>query len=1163
MSGSSNPLIAQKEDSTRSYSGVGLVESVTGLHDAISSGSWIESGLGVLGVGMEVASVVIDPIGTIASYGVGFLIEHVRPLQEALNWVAGDPDQIEAFAKTWDNVSQKIGETITEHQRAVDSDTGEWLGSTADAYKARAADTSNLLAAAAKAAESGASAVRMAAGIVAAVRQTVRDLVAQTVGRLAAWAAEEVFSVGVATPLVAAQAATYVAKTLKTISSLFRKLSSTFAKLKPLLAKLKDVFSDIRKALPGKGKAHETPRSTARKSTDTATHPTSTETRPTSTDTHPTSTDTHPTSTKPTETHDTPTHSDDGTHPSSHSPSTEGKPETTQRAKNDKGVTDQAKKDNPKDTQTPKQVTDCGDPVDAATGEFLLPATDVELPGVLALVLARRHRSSYRFGRWFGPSWSATLDMRVVVEQSGVTFVGEDGILLAYPHTAPDMPVRPLNHGLRWTMSRTDSGEYRVHDPDREITWHFAPDPVLGGVDELLGNLAITAITDRHHNRIRFHYNADGAPIEVSHSGGYRIRVDTADGRVIGLAVLDAAGVATMVREFAYESGELTALTNGVGATTHFTYDSDHRMLSWTDSNGNTLLNTYDESGRVIVQRGNSDIVNAEFDYFTFPDGTGSRTLYTDSLGNTTTFQFDTDLRLRVQIDPTGARTLTDYDADRRPVRVVAPDGAITTYTYTADGDLAVITRPDGRQLTLEYQAHNRPSSVTEADGTVEHREWDAEGNLTATIDAAGVRTEFTHHPTGAVATITESTGAHTVIDVDAAGLPIRVTDPHGALTAIDRDHFGRPVTVTDALGATTTYTWSAEGKLLRRTDPDGHSEVWVWDGEANLTVHADRNNGITRYHYGPFDLLTQRTDPDGATTTYDWDTERHLIAVTNPLGQTWHYAYDPAGQLAAETDYTGATTNYTHDLAGRVETVTPATGVTRHHTYDILGRLTAITADTGDWIRYTHDPVGRVLTAQTPSHTLTFTHTTTGNLASQQLDDQPPMVYQHDPHGRRTHRTTPSGALTTWDYDPTGRVTDLTADGNNIHFTHDQLGRTTGWRIGNISIDRTLTPVGHLTHQQVTAHPANRTVRHDEFTWRPDGYPTTHTVTHENRTTRTEYNLDPIGRVTTLTRNGIPTEQYTYDPLSNITAAYTPPTLIHSPRPHRSGTTANTATTY
>ncbi|TCJ94905.1 hypothetical protein DFR71_3813, partial [Nocardia alba] len=61
----------------------------------------------------------------------------------------------------------------------------------------------NLLAAANTAATAAASAIRMAGGIVAAVREMVRDLVAQTVGRLAVWAAELVFSVGLATPLVA------------------------------------------------------------------------------------------------------------------------------------------------------------------------------------------------------------------------------------------------------------------------------------------------------------------------------------------------------------------------------------------------------------------------------------------------------------------------------------------------------------------------------------------------------------------------------------------------------------------------------------------------------------------------------------------------------------------------------------------------------------------------------------------------------------------------------------------------------------------------------------------------------------------------------------------------------------------------------------------------
>lgn len=1147
----SNPLIAAREDSTEWYSGVTLFESVADVGDAISSGSWIEAGVGIAAAGMEVAAMVVDPIGTLAGFGVSFLIEHVQPLSDALDWVAGDPDQITAYAKTWENVATQISSAVDTHKQAVEADIANWSGASASAYRARAAETSDALAAASAAATAASQAIEMAGGIVAAVRMTVRDIVAQAVGRLAVWAAEAVFSLGTATPIIAAQAATFVAKTMTTIARLFSKVASTFAKLKPLLAKLKDAWKAIARTLGKGGKS--TPSST--KKTDTSPASTDTPKKTTDTDTPnkpgDKSPDTTPASTDP------PSKTGD---PDGRTPDPSGKPEN--QAKADEGTGDKATEGGPKNTQDDKDVTECNDPVDVATGEFLLPETDLSLPGVLPLVLLRRHRSSYRFGRWFGPSWSATLDIRVVVEDRTVTFIGEHGLLLVYPHAEAGTPVLPSNGGQRWTLTRTDAGGYRVHDPERELTWHFDPAPALGGLDALLGNYAISAITDRHHNRIRFHYDSDGAPVEITHSGGYRVRVTTADGRVTALSVV-GADIDTQVRTFGYESGELVSVTNAVGATTHYSYDDAHRLTGWTDSNGNRMVNTYDDEGRVVAQHGNSNILNATFDYFTIPDATSEagpatathRTIHTDSLGAATTFVFNADLRLIEQIDPSGARTRTDYDDDRRPTRVIAPDGAVTTYHYTPDGDLTTITRPDHAQIRITHHTRNRPSAILNVDGTVHRQEWDPDGNLTAVIEPAGNRTEYTHHPCGAIATVTEPTGATTTVDVDSAGLPVRVTDPHGGLTTIERDHFGRPIRVTDPLGSTVQYIWSDEGKLLRRIDPDNIGESWVWDGEANLIAHVDRNGGITRYTYGAFDLLTARTEPDGAMTHYSWDTQRRLTTVANPIGHTWHYAYNPAGHLVSETDYTGATTHYTHDPAGRVATVTTATGITRHHTHDTLGRLTSITADTGEWIHYTHDLAGRITTAvsgtgETRTHTLQFTHTPTGQLATQQLDDQPPMVFTHDEFGRRTSRTTPSGGTTTWTHDPTGRVTGMTTDGHSISFTHDPLGRTTGWRIGNVSIDRAFTPVGHTTHQIVTAHlpgtpdtpapsaPEPQILRRDDYTWRPDGYLTSHTTTHAGAgPDRREYTLDPIGRVTTITRNGALAEQYTYDRLSNITS--------------------------
>ncbi|MEU2103496.1 putative T7SS-secreted protein [Nocardia sp. NPDC019255] len=883
--------------------------------------------------------------------------------------------------------------------------------------------------------------------------------------------------------------------------------------------------------------------------------------------------------------HDSPPAGEDAgdmnTHPGGHDQpdphhephdTTPADPTPQQRAEADHDAYDRAQDSGHESDRTPEQKTCTDDPVDIATGEFLLPETDLDLPGVLPMVLRRTHRSNYRFGRWFGPSWSSTLDMRVVVEHQGVTFLGEDGIMLAYPHAEAGVAVGPVTGGQRWTLTHTDTGGYRIHDQQRELIWHFAPEPPLAGLESRLGNYAISAITDRHHNRIRFHYDTDAQPVAVSHSGGYRIDIDTTAGRITRLSIRStvAGEAATRVREFGYEAGQLVTVGNGVGATMRYTYDDEHRLTSWTDSNGNQMINTYDDAGRVVFQRGTGAVLNTDFAYLDFADATGRLTTVTNSLGAVTSHGFDRDLQLRDLIDPLGGRTRIAYNADRKPLHVTAADGTKTSYRYTADGDIATLTRPDGRSLTIDYLWRNRPITITRPDGTIWRQEWDRHGNLAAAIDPAGARTEYTYHPNGSLATITHPSGARTVIDVDPAGLPIRVTDPHGAITRIERDAFGRPTTVTNPLGATTHYHWSPESKLLHRTDPDQHTETWTYDGEGNVLAHTNRADETTRFTYGAFDLLVARTEPDGSTTHYTWDTERRLTTVTNPLGQTWTYNYDPAGRLISETDYSGATTRYTHNSAGHLTTITTPTGTTRHQTHDPLGRLTEITSDTGDWVRYTHDPAGRILTATTGTgenltHTLRFTYTATGALATEQLDDRPVTRHDYDHLGHRIRRTSPTGATTTWTHDLTGRVRTLTTGRHHLNFSYDPLARLNGWQTGEIAVALDFTPDGRLAHQTVTAFPATslnldpatgsrpspRLLRHDEYTYRPDGYLTHHTLHHlAAQPQHHDYRLDALGRVTTITRDDATTEHYTYDPLSNITSTALPETVGTEPAP-------------
>ncbi|WP_345498350.1 DUF6531 domain-containing protein [Nocardia callitridis] len=489
--------------------------------------------------------------------------------------------------------------------------------------------------------------------------------------------------------------------------------------------------------------------------------------------------------------------------------------------------------------------------VDIATGEFLLPTVDVELPGVLALVLRRTHLSNYRFGRWFGPSWSATLDMRLAVEDEGVSFFGEDGVLLAYPRSETGVAVHPVTGRRRWILTPTETGGYQVWDQRRELIWHFAPEAELAGADARLGNFAVSAITDRFRNRVRFHYDEYGAPVEVTHSGGYRVLVETASGRVTRLSVRDR-GTTVQVRGFAYRAGELTSVANAAGAITQFAYHR-HRMTAWTDSNRGQMVNTYDESGRLLFQRGTSGIGDSDFDHREFPDGTGSLTTVTDATGAVTHHGFDRDLRLRDLIAPSGGRTHYDYNRDRRTLQVVGPDGAVTRHRYTDEGDIAHSTRPDGRTISFEYAFRGRPSKITESDMVVRQQDWDSTGNLAAITEPGGSHTRYRYHPNGAIAEMIDDEGARTAVEVDAAGLPVRLTDPEHRISRLERNGFGRPILYTDAMGAQTRYEWSAAGLPLRRTDPDGDGESWTYDGEGNLLTHTSRGGTITRYTYGAF----------------------------------------------------------------------------------------------------------------------------------------------------------------------------------------------------------------------------------------------------------------------------------------------------------------------
>ncbi|MEU7923832.1 WXG100 family type VII secretion target [Micromonospora sp. NPDC049107] len=212
-----------------------------------------------MSAGLDALAFVSDPVGALLQYGIAWLIEHVKPLSEALDWLAGDPAQITAHAQTWRNVATSLREDAAELTRAVRDDVAGWGGSAGPAYRAWTAEQHQAITGLAQGADTMAAITEGAAGLVAAVRLLVRDAIATCVSRLITYAGELVFTGGLATPLVVEQVTTLVASWGARIARMLRALLASLRRLIPEVRRLGDLIDKLKQALGRLGKAESPP----------------------------------------------------------------------------------------------------------------------------------------------------------------------------------------------------------------------------------------------------------------------------------------------------------------------------------------------------------------------------------------------------------------------------------------------------------------------------------------------------------------------------------------------------------------------------------------------------------------------------------------------------------------------------------------------------------------------------------------------------------------------------------------------------------------------------------------------------------------------------------------------------------------------------------------
>jgi hypothetical protein len=113
-----------------------LLNDIRSTSKAIEDGDWLEAGMGVTKVAMDVIGLTGDPMGAISSAGVGWVLGAVSFLKEPFDVLLGDPNAITSSSSSWGAVCTGMGQTADQYRQAASTETRSWTGAAADGYRA-------------------------------------------------------------------------------------------------------------------------------------------------------------------------------------------------------------------------------------------------------------------------------------------------------------------------------------------------------------------------------------------------------------------------------------------------------------------------------------------------------------------------------------------------------------------------------------------------------------------------------------------------------------------------------------------------------------------------------------------------------------------------------------------------------------------------------------------------------------------------------------------------------------------------------------------------------------------------------------------------------------------------------------------------------------------